>query len=97
MPAETPTFNTTLCEESQALADKWAAAAAEEGELADPEEAKFAAWPSPQKVLKLLAGRYGIAPASRMKFVVLLMPRDYFRVNIVLIFSYESCLVNLVV
>lgn len=53
MPAETPTFNTTLCEESQVLADKWTAAAAAgggEGGLADPEEAKFAAWPSPQKV-----------------------------------------------
>ena len=59
MPAETPTFNTTLCEESQVLADKWATAAAaaaagEGGGLTDTEEAKFAAWPSPQKVLRLI-------------------------------------------
>lgn len=51
MPTETPTFNKTLCEESEGLADKWASAA-EKGEekLADAESAKFEAWTSPQKV-----------------------------------------------
>lgn len=54
MPADTPTFNKSLCEESQGFADKWAmyaaAGAGEERDLPDPEKAKFAAWPSPQKV-----------------------------------------------
>lgn len=54
MPADTPTFNKSLCEESQGFADKWAmyaAAGAGEGRgFPDPEKAKFAAWPSPQKV-----------------------------------------------
>lgn len=51
MPTETPTFNKTLCEESERLADKWASAAAEgEEKLADVEAAKFEAWTSPQKV-----------------------------------------------
>ncbi|CAM9320099.1 unnamed protein product [Ectocarpus sp. 13 AM-2016] len=51
MPAVTPTFNKTLSEESEGLADVWARAAqAGESELADPEAAKFEAWTSPQKV-----------------------------------------------
>lgn len=51
MPTETPTFNKTLLEESEALADKWAKAASQqESKLADPEAAKFEAWTSPQKV-----------------------------------------------
>ncbi|CAM9119050.1 unnamed protein product [Pylaiella littoralis] len=51
MPTETPTFNKTLSEESEGLADKWASAAAQgEEKLADAEAAKFEAWTSPQKV-----------------------------------------------
>lgn len=51
MPAVTPTFNKTLSEESEGLADVWARAAqAGESELANPEAAKFEAWTSPQKV-----------------------------------------------
>ncbi|CAM9748652.1 unnamed protein product, partial [Hapterophycus canaliculatus] len=51
MPKETPTFNKTLVEESEALADKWAKAASrQESNLTDPEAAKFEAWTSPQKV-----------------------------------------------
>ncbi len=51
MPAETPIFNRTLCEESEGLADKWASAAyCGESKPADAEEAKFEAWTSPQKV-----------------------------------------------
>ncbi|CAN0033779.1 unnamed protein product [Ectocarpus sp. 6 AP-2014] len=51
MPAVTPTFNKTLSEESEGLADLWAKAAqAGESELANPEAAKFEAWTSPQKV-----------------------------------------------
>lgn len=64
MPAKTPSFNETLREESQGLADEWIAAADDEGAdkaagiegergIADPRSATFDAWPSPQKVLQV--------------------------------------------
>lgn len=51
MPAETPTFSRTLCEESEGLADTWAnAAKSGASKVADAKAAKFEAWTSPQQV-----------------------------------------------
>ena len=58
MPAETPTFNRTLCEESEGLADTWAnAAKSGASKVADAKAAKFEAWTSPQQVREQRHGR----------------------------------------
>lgn len=81
MPRETPTFNTTLCEESRGLADKWTSAAASgTAGPADTEPSKFDAWPSPQKVWIPRGGDGGPEGKGRVDTLSLLSSSSYYSV-----------------